>query len=75
MRGDERIEDGMFSYDPLDQRVPRDHPLWAVRKLTDAVLRRLSLEFDDCMRTRGVHRCAGVHSAGAVIAGVLLGAL
>ncbi len=36
----------MFSYVSLEQRVPQDHPLRAVRKLTDAVLRTLSLEFD-----------------------------
>jgi hypothetical protein len=37
MRGDERIQDGMFSYVRLEQRVPEDHPLRAVRKLTDQV--------------------------------------
>ena len=36
----------MFSYVSLEQRVPSDHPLRAVRKLTDAVLRTLSPEFD-----------------------------
>jgi transposase len=36
----------MFSYVSLEQRVPQDHPLRAVRKLTDTVLRRLSPEFD-----------------------------
>jgi hypothetical protein len=46
MRGDERIQDGMFSYVSLEQRVPGDHPLRAVRKLTDAVLRTLSPEVD-----------------------------
>jgi transposase len=46
MRGDERDQDGMFSYISLEQRVPQDHPLRAVRKLTDAVLRTLSPEFD-----------------------------
>jgi transposase len=46
MRGDERIQDGMFSYVSLEQRVPQDHPLRAVRKLTDAVLGRLSPDFD-----------------------------
>ena len=30
----------------LEQRVPQNHPLRAVRKLTDAVLRALSPEFD-----------------------------
>jgi transposase len=46
MRGDERIQDGMFSYVSLEQRVPEDHPLRSVRKLTDTVLRSLSSEFD-----------------------------
>jgi transposase len=46
MRGDERIQDGMFSYVSLEQRVPQDDLLRAVRKLTDAVLRTLSPEFD-----------------------------
>ena len=36
----------MFSYVSLEQRVPHDHPLRAVRKLADAVLRTLSAEFD-----------------------------
>jgi transposase len=46
MRRDDRFQYGMFSYISLEQRVPSDHPLRAVRKLTDAVLRRLSPEFD-----------------------------
>jgi transposase len=46
MRGDERVEDGMFSYVSLEQRVPADHPLREVRKLTDTVLRSPSTEFD-----------------------------
>jgi transposase len=36
----------MFSYVSLEQRVPADHPLRAVPKLTDAVLGTLSPEFD-----------------------------
>jgi transposase len=36
----------MFSYVSLEQRVPGDHPLRAVRKLTDAVLLTLSPEFE-----------------------------
>jgi transposase len=46
MRGDERVQDGMFSYVSLEQRVPQDHPLRAVRQLTDTVLGALSAEFD-----------------------------
>lgn len=36
----------MFSYVSLEQRVPTDHPLREVRKITDAVLHTLSPEFD-----------------------------
>jgi len=36
----------MFSYVSLEQRVPADHPLREVRKVTDSVLRSLSAEFD-----------------------------
>jgi hypothetical protein len=46
MRGDERVQDGMFSYVSLERRVPLDHPLREVRRLTDDVLGSLSAEFD-----------------------------
>jgi transposase len=53
MRGDERVQDGMFSYVSLEERVPQDHPLRAVRKLTDQVLRSLSGEFDQLYAATG----------------------
>lgn len=46
MRGDERVQEGMFRYVSLEQRVPQDHPLRAVHKLTDVALRTLSPESD-----------------------------
>jgi transposase len=36
----------MFSYVSAEDRVPKDHPLRAVRGLVDAVLRDMSAEFD-----------------------------
>ena len=36
----------MFSYVSLERRVPEDHPLRAIRKLTDEVLGSMSVEFD-----------------------------
>jgi transposase len=45
MRGDERVQEGMFSYVSLEQRVPEEHPLREIRRLTDEVLRSLSAEF------------------------------
>jgi len=53
MRGDERIQDGMFSYVTLEQRVPQDHPLREIRRLTDVVLRSLSGEFDSLYSASG----------------------
>jgi len=53
MRGDERDQDGMFSYVSLEQRVPQDHPLREIRSLTDVVLRSLSAEFDQMYAASG----------------------
>ena len=46
MRGDERVQDGMYSYVTLEQRVPQDHPLRGIRRLSDEVLRSMSADFD-----------------------------
>ena len=43
----------MFSYLTLEQRVPQDHPLREIRKLTDEVLRSLSSEFDELYSATG----------------------
>jgi transposase len=53
MRGNERVQDGMFSYVSLEQRVPADHPLRAIRKLTDEVLRSLNGDFDQLYSETG----------------------
>lgn len=47
MRGnDDQLQPGMFSYVGLEERVPADHPLRAIRKLVDQVLKEMSVEFD-----------------------------
>ncbi|MEZ5842119.1 MAG: transposase, partial [Hyphomicrobiaceae bacterium] len=46
MRGDDRQPDALFSYVSAEQRVPPDHPLRAIRRLVDEVLREMSPEFD-----------------------------
>jgi transposase len=53
MRGTEQVQDGMFSYVSLEQRVPQEHPLRAVRKLTDEVLRSLNEDFDQLYSATG----------------------
>jgi transposase len=47
MRGnDDQLQSGMFSYVPLEERIPMAHPLRAVRKLVDGVLAQMSKDFD-----------------------------
>jgi transposase len=53
MRGDERVQEQMFSCVTLEQRVPPDHPLREIRRLTDTVLRSLSAEFDELYAASG----------------------
>jgi transposase len=45
MRGDDRQPDAMFSYVSMEQRIPQDHPLRAMRTLVDACLREMSPRF------------------------------
>jgi transposase len=46
MRGDDRQTGWMFSYLSPEERVPADHPLRAIRRMTDAIFERLSPRFD-----------------------------
>jgi transposase len=46
MRGEDHRAEGFFSYLRLEQRIPADHPLRAIRELTDAALSGLSRDFD-----------------------------
>src|SRR5881296_1225219 len=45
MRGDDRQQSSMFSYVAPEARVPQDHPLRAIRTMTDQILRELSPRF------------------------------
>ena len=47
------MQDSMFSYLTLEQRVPADHPLREIRTLTDGVLRSLDAEFDKLYAATG----------------------
>jgi len=46
MRGADHHNERLFSYVRPDSRVPADHPLRAIRKITDAALAQLSDRFD-----------------------------
>jgi transposase len=53
MRGDDRQTGWMFSYVSPEERVPADHPLRAIRQMTDAIFERLSRRFDRLYSTLG----------------------
>src|SRR5436190_17895560 len=46
MRGDDELQGGAFSYITPQARIPKDHPLRAIRTMTDQVLRELSPRFE-----------------------------
>jgi transposase len=46
MRGDDQDTGFMFSYLSPDARVPADHPLRSIRRMTDAALHQLSPRFE-----------------------------
>ena len=45
MRGSDEQPGSMFSYVSLEERVAQDHPLRAIRRITDRALERLSPRF------------------------------
>jgi transposase len=45
MRGGDEGSGGLFSYVRLEERIPKDHPLRAVRALADVALARLDARF------------------------------
>ncbi len=53
MRGADHQQSSMFSYISAEQRVPRDHPLRAIRVMTDAALRELGSKFDAIYASHG----------------------
>src|SRR5256885_4596109 len=46
MRESDERAGSMFSYVSLEDRVPQDHPLRAIRRITDRALERVSPKFD-----------------------------
>jgi hypothetical protein len=46
MRGDDQQQNHIFSYLSPEERVRKDHPLRAIRKMVDEVLTQLSRRFD-----------------------------
>ena len=53
MRGQDRQQSDMFSYLSPEQRVRKDHPLRAIRRMADEALQRLSKRFDSMYAQTG----------------------
>src|SRR5262245_31903260 len=53
MRGNEDYQEEVFSYLPLEKRVPQNHPLRKIREITDRALAELSLWFDQLYSKTG----------------------
>jgi transposase len=53
MRGVDQQQSGMFSYISAERRVPKDHPLRAIRVMVDAALKESSWRFDAVYATSG----------------------
>ena len=53
MRGADHQQSGMFSYISAEQRVPKDHPLRAIRIMVDAALKESSWRFDAVYASSG----------------------
>jgi transposase len=53
MRGNDREQDGMFSYVSMEARIPEDHPLRAVKRMADEALRGLWRRFESLYSTTG----------------------
>jgi transposase len=46
MRGADHQQSGMFSYISAEERVPKDHPLRAIRAMIDVALRNMGPQFE-----------------------------
>jgi transposase len=53
MRGTDQSDGGLFSYVSLEERIPTDHPLRALRPLVDAVLTELNGLFEGMYSVTG----------------------
>ena len=75
MRGDDDLQEGMFSYISPEKRVPADHPLRPIRKMVDEILKEMSPKFREAvLRRRAPVDCPGAAVEVAAVADFLFGA-
>jgi hypothetical protein len=53
MRGTDEQQEGMFSYISTEKRVPKDHPLRAIRTMVDVIFKEMSLKFENLYSKTG----------------------
>jgi len=58
MRGKDEQQGSVFSYISAEERIPADHPLRAVRRTIEEVLRAMSKKFDAVYADSGRHSIA-----------------
>ena len=76
MRGRDDRDEGLFSYLRIEERVPGDHPLRAIRALTDEALAALNGRFEALYSQMGRPSIPPEHLvARDAVAGVLLGSV
>lgn len=47
MRGPQKQQDSLFSYVPLEKRIPQDHPMRPIRKMVDKAFEQMSDKFSE----------------------------
>jgi transposase len=71
MRGSVSDQGGMFSYVTLEARIPDDHPLRAIRTMTDAALRGMSRKLGELYSHTGRPSIPPEHLLRALVVQVL----
>jgi hypothetical protein len=56
MRGADIPQEELFSYRTLEERIPKDYPLWKLRAVVDLLLTTLDSEFDALYARTGRNR-------------------
>lgn len=65
------MQGAAFSYIGAERRVPRDHPLRAIRAMANQALEKLSSHFDTLYAKNAALDFTGKAAAGAVAAGAV----
>ena len=56
MRGEAQQQGAMFSYVTMEQRIPADHPIRAIRAMVDEALGQINASLGPCIRNEAGRR-------------------